>query len=164
MPREDDGRLVEAEYSVIQDGALLALLLSSQSGATAGRTARNPDYIRGLTLLLTRLQSLGATLHDALVDSRNTRVLGLPEAERRLMNEPVHLVGQDISALRLHLTSAQGPIGQAPGSTKKGNNSKRIRLRLEVRASPRPKPAGLKLRWLRPSTHMGTPTAPRRNR
>ena len=38
--------------------------------------------------------------------------------------------------MRLRLTSAQARIGQAPGASKGGNSSKRIRLRLQVPGFP----------------------------
>ncbi|RVX44928.1 uncharacterized protein DUF3883 [Nonomuraea polychroma] len=132
IPYDDKGRRIEAEYFVIPDGHHLALILSSSSGAAQGRPARNPDYIQGLTLLLTRLQSLDATLLDSFVDSRHTQRLSLSESDRRLVAVPIPLAGEDIQKLRLRLTSAQGPIAQPPGTVKKGNNSKRIRLRVEV--------------------------------
>ncbi|GLW98211.1 DUF3883 domain-containing protein [Microtetraspora sp. NBRC 16547] len=132
MPIDDDGRLLQAQYSVETDQPYLSLILESSSGAAPGRLKRNPDYIASLRLLLTRLQALGAVLQDALVDTQNTQRQQLPEAERRLIPSAIRLVGQDIEALRKTLTSAQGPVGQAAGAIKKGNNSKRIRLRLNV--------------------------------
>jgi hypothetical protein len=84
-------------------------------------------------VLLRRLGRLDAVLADALVDSRRTRELGLPEADRRLITAPIRLATiADVEGLRRSMGTAQAKIGQAPDATKGGNSTKRIRLRLEV--------------------------------
>jgi hypothetical protein len=133
LARDDSGQVLDAEYSVEQDGEQLALILESASGPADSRPPRNTDYRSALTLLLGRLRALGAVLHDGLVDSAFTQRRGIPEAERRLLPSPIRLVDEtDMEALRLRLTSGQSRIGQAPGISKGGNSSKRIRLRLAV--------------------------------
>lgn len=133
LARDDSGQVLDAEYSVEQDGELLALLLESSSGPAGSRPARNTDYRRALALLLGRLRALGAVLNDGLVDSAFTQRRGIPEADRRLLPSPIRLVDEpDMENLRLRLTSAQSRIGQAPDASKGGNSSKRIRLRLAV--------------------------------
>jgi 5-methylcytosine-specific restriction protein A len=105
----------------------------SRSGRSGSRSPRNPDYNKALTVLLTRLAQLDAVLVDALVDSRRTQELGLPEARRQLIPAPVRLAEiPDMEALRRRMGTAQAKIGQAPDATKGGNATKRIRLRLEV--------------------------------
>ena len=117
--RDGNGDDVDAEYSVEQDGELLALILESASGPSGSRAARNTDYRKGLAILLGRLRTLGTVIQDALVDSAFTQRHGIPEAERRLLPAPVRLVDEpDIEALRLRLTSAQSRIGQAPGASR----------------------------------------------
>jgi hypothetical protein len=82
----------------------VALIMESRSGRAAGRPGRNADYNPALTLLLERLAQLDATLADALVDSRKTQALGIPEAERRLITGPVRLAQvPDMEALRVRL-------------------------------------------------------------
>jgi hypothetical protein len=131
--RDGNGADLDAEYSVERDGEFLALILESASGPSGSRAGRNTDYRRGLAILLARLRALGAVIQDALVDSAFTQRVGILEAERRLLPAPVRLVDEpDIEALRLRLTSAQSRIGQAPGTSKGGNSSKRIRLRVTV--------------------------------
>ena len=67
------------------------------------------------------------------MDSAFTQRRGIPEVGRRLLPAPVRLVDEPgIEALRLRLTSARSRIGQAPGTSKGGNSSKRIRLRVRV--------------------------------
>ena len=115
------------------DGRYLALIMESSSGPSGSRPPRNPDYNRALALLFSRLGRLNAILVDALVDSRDTRRMGLPESERRLARVPIRLNQEpDIGALRRRMGTAQARIGQAPDATKGGNSTKRIRLRLDV--------------------------------
>jgi hypothetical protein len=130
---DDHGGALVAEYSVEADGGHLAVIMESRSGSSGSRVARNPDYNRGLTVLLARLGKLNAVLVDALVDSRYTQDLRLPEADRRLIQAPIRLASvPDPDALRRRLGTAQSKVAQAPDATKGGNSTKRIRLRLSV--------------------------------
>ena len=124
---------MDAEFLVEADDGDLALIMESRSGSSSRRAARNPDYNRALTLLLTRLGKLNAVLADALVDSRYTQDLGLPEADRRFIQGPIRLALEpDPEALRRRLGTAQAKVAQAPEATKGGNATKRIRLRVRV--------------------------------
>jgi hypothetical protein len=153
---------LDAEYVVEADGAHLTLILESRSGMSGLRPPRNPDYNRALTVLLTRLGKLDAVLVDALVDSRHTQQLGVPEADRRLAGTPIRLALEpDMDALRRRMGAAQARIAQAPDATKGGNSTKRIRLRVdipgyrpgdaarlaEVLAAPTARPSGERLTY-----------------
>ena len=130
---DDDGELLAAGCAIETDGSYLAVVMDSRSGSSGSRPPRNPDYNQALTVLLTRLGRLNAVLVDALLDSRHTQELALPEADRKLIDAPIHLALEpDMEALRRRLGTAQAKIGQAPDATKGGNATKRIRLRLEV--------------------------------
>ena len=130
---DDRGRTLTAEYLVEADGAHLALMLESRSGMSGSRPPRNPDYNRALAILLARLGMLDAVLVDAVVDSRHTHQLALPEADRRLIEAPIRLaLVPDVDALRRRMGTAQARIAQAPDATKGGNSTKRIRLRVHV--------------------------------
>jgi hypothetical protein len=130
---DDQGDALDAEYHVEADGRHLALIVDSRSGMSGRRTPRNPDYNRALAILLARLGRLNAVLVDALVDSRHTQDLGLPEEDRRLIQAPIRLALEpDSDALRRQLGTAQAKIAQAPDATKGGNSTKRIRLRIDV--------------------------------
>jgi 5-methylcytosine-specific restriction protein A len=129
----DDGHRLDAEYALEAEGPHIAVILNSRAGASHSRPPQNPDYNPALTLLLQRLGQLDAVMTDALVDSRHTRALGLTESERRLIGPPVHLAAEpDMNALRLRMAAAQARIGQAPGTAKGGNTTKRLRLRVDV--------------------------------
>jgi hypothetical protein len=130
---DDDGKRLDAEYTVEADNDWVALVLRSASGASSSRQARNTQYRPALELLLTRLKRLDAVLEDALVDSTHTNRLGLPEDERRLTDGPLRLSEQpDMTELRKRLTNRQARIGQRPDAHRDGNTTKRIRLRLTV--------------------------------
>ena len=88
---DDHGQAMDAEYFVEADGGHLAVIMESRSGMSGMRTPRNPDYNRALNVLLARLGLLNAVLVDALVDSRHTQDLGLPETDRRLIQAPIRL-------------------------------------------------------------------------
>jgi 5-methylcytosine-specific restriction protein B len=127
------GGSLNATFSAEPEGNWVALIMESRSGRAAGRPGRNADYNPALTLLLERLARLDATLVAALVDSRKTQALGIPEMKRRLITEPVKLaLVPDMEAFRAQMGTAQAKIAQEPDATKGGNSTKRIRLRLDV--------------------------------
>jgi hypothetical protein len=130
---DDHGRALDADYLVEADGGHLAVIMESRSGSSGTRAPRNPDYNRALAVLLARLGVLNAVLIDALVDSRHTQELDLPETDRRLIQAPIRLALEpDADALRRRLGTAQAKIAQAPDATRGGNSTKRIRLRVDV--------------------------------
>src|ERR1035437_5167757 len=106
LAADDNGHVLDAEYSVEADRGELALILESAGGATGGRSARNSGYRRALAVLLSRLRDLDCVIGDALVDSGFTQLHGIEEARRRLIESPIRLVNEpDIEALRLRRTS-----------------------------------------------------------
>jgi hypothetical protein len=131
-----DGVLLDASYSVVPDGDLLALIVESRGGggnAAAGVAGRNSDYNQALEVLLQRLRQFGATIRDAWVDSGRTQALGVPAADRRLVSGPVRLADvADVSALRFEMGRRQERVAQDSTAAKGGNRTKRIRLLLEV--------------------------------
>jgi hypothetical protein len=132
QPLDDEGTVLDAECHVEGDGQVLALILESRGGGEAGQP-RHPDYNRALTTLLRRLARVDAVLVDALVDSRQTQALGLTEAARSILDEPVRLSQEpDLESLRRRMGAAQVSVGHSPESSGGGNRTKRIRLRLEV--------------------------------
>jgi hypothetical protein len=83
--------------------------------------------------MLERLGQLNAVLVEALVDSRHTYDLALPESVCRLIEAPIRLALEpDVDDLRRRMGRVQARIGQAPDATKSSNTPKRIRLRLEL--------------------------------
>jgi hypothetical protein len=128
---DDFGSSLNADFSVTAEGDGLALALESSGGKLADGSVRNADYRNALELLLRRLGDRRAVVRMAMVDSLATK--NLPEEDRLLVHGPLRLKpGLDFADLRKQLTSAQGRIGQSEDAPKAGNNSKRIRLRLEV--------------------------------
>ena len=85
------------------------------------RPPRNTDYNRALTVLLARLGALNAVLADALVDSRRTQGLRVPEANRTLIDAPIRLALEtDIDALRRRLGHRTGEHRSARGRQREG--------------------------------------------
>jgi hypothetical protein len=102
-----NGALLNATYSVVPDGDVLALIMEGRGGGgdiAAGIAGRNPDYNEALDVVLGRLRQVGATILDALVDSRRTRALGLAPAARQILSAPVRLADvADVTALRFDI-------------------------------------------------------------
>jgi hypothetical protein len=124
----DDGRELDATFSVASHDGIEAILFYESRGGTRGTTkARNVEYNEGLDLLLLRLGTLGATLTDALIESRGRH---LPEAQRRLdirglpfIQIPSNL--DDARRLRLRIGRGQDHAGGALGGR---NRTRRLRL------------------------------------
>ncbi|WP_367137038.1 hypothetical protein [Saccharothrix sp. HUAS TT1] len=136
---DDSGSPLNASFSVEAEGGAFALVLESAGGKKRGGGVRNADYKDALELLLRRLGDRRAVVRTALVDSLNTRKL--PEEDRLLVRGLRLYPSLDFAEVRKQLTSPQGRIGQREGAPKAGNNSKRIRLLLEV-PGYRPQDAG----------------------
>ncbi len=126
---DDDGQELDANYSVETDGTHLDVIMESRSGTPP----RNPAYNRTLTVLLTRLGTLDTVLADAWVDSRWTQRMGIPAAERRLIEMPTKLPREEADAndQRIRMADAQARVSMNPDGSKAGG-TKRIRLRVEV--------------------------------
>lgn len=132
---DDSGASLAAEWYVEPDGDGLVLIMESSSGKRGDRRRKNPDYNAAQTVLLSRLAALDAVLTDALIDSRQTRLRGLTEAERRLssLSLPVQLADvEDMEVFRRQISRAQSRVGQGPNATRDGNATKRIRLRVDI--------------------------------
>jgi hypothetical protein len=130
---DDDGKLLNADYSCEADGPYIAVILKSRSGKRT-RPYRNADYDEALCLLLARLGALGARLVDGLVDTENTQRDGLPEAMRSFIESPIPLaLVADVDALRRDIGRKVEGISRAPNSSGRGGERrKRIRLRVDV--------------------------------
>jgi hypothetical protein len=128
---------LNATYSVVPDGDVLALIMESRGGGAdiaAGIPGRNADYNEALDLLLARLRQFGATILDGLVDSRRTQALGLAPAACRILPEPPVRLAEvaDMTALRFEMGRRQERIAQDEAAPKGGNRTKRIRLLVDV--------------------------------
>lgn len=128
----DDGRELNAEFTVEPDGVFLSLVLESAGGTSGSDRSRNPDYVPALRVLLGRLGERHAVLKAALVASKPA-VAALAEADRMLVAVPRNLADEsDIERLRLEITTAQGRVGKPAGAPNTSNNRKRLQLRLDV--------------------------------
>ena len=130
---DDGGQELDADYHGEPDRPHIALVLESRSGRNPPQPPRNGDYNPALELLLARLGKLDAVLVDALLDTGYTRRLGMPEADRRLIESPIPLALEpDMALLRRRMGNAQAKIGRTSEGSRGGENRKRIRLRVDV--------------------------------
>jgi len=130
---DDRGHELDADYHGEPDRPYIALILESRSGRNPPEPPRNGDYNPVLELLLARLGKLGAVLVDVLLDTGYTQRLGIPEADRRLIKSPVRLALEpDMATLRRRIGNAQAKIGRTSRASTRGENRKRIRLRVDV--------------------------------
>jgi len=126
---QDRGRLVDATFHVDSGpNGVQSVVLESRGGS--GAQARNVEYNRGLSLLLTRLAAIDASVADAYVDS--SRLTGRPLADRHLdldLSYPIRLRAvADLESLRTALGAAMAAVGREPGARGGGNRNKRLRL------------------------------------
>lgn len=130
--RDEKGFQLDATFTVEYSEGALTVIFESRSGTKNGPTARNAHYEIGLELVLKRLAQLNFLLLDAVVDSHQTRRMGLDREQRRLhlrntQPYPIPLGNRtDTAALRLAICAAQRSV--ATRSRKGGNNTKQIRL------------------------------------
>jgi 5-methylcytosine-specific restriction protein A len=131
--RDFSGSLVKAEFLVEAEDGELSVVFESRGGSIGASNERNSEYNRGVDLVLERLAHLGCTLVDAVVDTAQTRKLGLSRSDRRLLAMPskLKLVDRDPVQLRTELCAAQRPIGRSKDAKGSGNNTKRMRLYIE---------------------------------
>lgn len=129
---DDHGRQLSFGFEVEQLGDELTVVVGARWG-----TDHNRDYLEGLELLLRRLAQLGASLHDAWVDSRYTRRHNLPRAACRLpirnRRYPVDLRSvEDFGEFRKDLLFRIGQVGLPPDARGGHTPLKQIRLAVSI--------------------------------
>jgi hypothetical protein len=86
---DDDGLVLNAEFSVEPDGGRLAVVLESAGGRSRSGPSRNSGYRAALAVILERLGARRAVLVAAVVDSRLTARLS--QRDRALIDDAVDL-------------------------------------------------------------------------
>lgn len=126
-PRSDQGELIRSEFTV--SGSASALTVTFESGDGAGR---NPGYRRGLTLVLTRLAAMGATLTEMRIVSERLQKSGARGGfEPTGFDIPLRLSGvSDFGKLAAALGTAGALVENQPGS--KGSATRRMALDLQL--------------------------------
>jgi hypothetical protein len=156
--RRNGGVVLDASFRVEPLGDRLTIVYESRGGARGSEDQRNKDYAEGLELVLRRLQAAGIRLADVLVESRETEKL--PTAQRRVLPAGAEypMAIEDPAALRKKLSAAQAKVGRRPGAKGGGNQTRRLRLVLEVVGMGRDEVAG----WIergRPAQNRPVPSA-----
>lgn len=130
-PTDDDGRELDARFSVEFTAIGLDLVIESRGGGKLDpRKRRNLDYSIALALHLKRMGCLGGTLMDVQVAS--APAMRVPREARSLTIAsypyPIKLSAvADVDELRRAIGRAGAAFGQASG-TKSGNWNKKLRL------------------------------------
>ncbi|MBC8363406.1 MAG: hypothetical protein H8E59_00210 [Actinobacteria bacterium] len=126
--RDNDGLHLDATFTV-ERSVEFDLILYSRGG---GKPPSNPDYLPALRLLLERLATQGATIHDITIDSHYALRHYPQAADRRLdLLFPLSLKGStDCQDLQRQISRAQGPVARRPDAVTGGNPTKRIRIRV----------------------------------
>lgn len=126
---DDEGRQIDAEFSIEQWSEGFNVVLESQSGQSRGQPARNTQYSEAMRLILERAKIQRMTLEDVQVVSAKT--INLPAEERRIQPDnyalPLTLAtANNIEELRFAIGRATGEHRRA--GTKGGNRTKRVML------------------------------------
>jgi hypothetical protein len=138
-PFDEDGGPIDASFSVEQAENGFAILYASRGGTKGTPNARNSQYHIGLTILLARLQRLGAVVTAIALDSTAARRRPLSERALEFSNGvsfPVRLAGiADVDEFRRRISDAQKNVLVAPGrNAKHGNRMRSIRILLYLPA------------------------------
>lgn len=134
----EDGQILDAEFDIEEAAAGFEIVLHSNGGVSRGKPAYNPDYIRCLETILTRLAAIQASLDGAWVDSKALADLG-PDRRRvglETANYPIRLFDvSDIRDLRLQIRRSVSRIGRAVSQTP-GTGNKKLRLAVSFESRP----------------------------
>jgi hypothetical protein len=132
-----DGTVLDATFSLQppEDGAV-SIVFESSGGRAGGPNQRNLEYRRGLSVILERLQAMGATITEIRVETERTRTL--PSDDQRVILDgrtfPLHLstVGEDVESLRRAISRFARRVGQdADKLSRSGGSSRRLRFFLD---------------------------------
>ena len=133
-PFDDQGRQLDALYSIEPCPGGFDLIVESRGGSTQGSNpARNSDYAPALELHLLRMGALGMVLMDLQVAS--SVASKMPKQERRVSLDRFQLplalsASMDAREVRLSIGRASAAFGRNDGSDR-GNRTKRMLLRIQ---------------------------------
>ncbi|WP_220319169.1 hypothetical protein [Agrobacterium deltaense] len=139
----DNGHDLRASFDI--EGEYGSFVITFHSRGGSGDEARNPDYIPGLKVLLSRLALVDATLKQVLLDSGPARKAVKAELMFRHQlllpgTSELHLARLDSDVLCKHISREQKSIKVATGqdvakTDSSGNGTRRIRLEFLVPGS-----------------------------
>lgn len=125
----ESGSAMDADASVEVAGASATITFESRG------PGRNTEYIPAFELVFRRLARIAATVDDASVDSRETKLLS--DEDRRAtpagMGYPFALSNEpQAMELAAAIRAAAARVGQAQGAKGGGNPTKRIAVRVSI--------------------------------
>lgn len=126
-----EGNPLDARFGVEATEAGLSVVLESRGGSRSKPDARNTDYGKGFEILLQRLQARGATIVDAVVDSKMTQHLTLAERRLDVDGSSYPITIGNAEDLQRRIGAAQARVGRKPHARGSGNRTKRVRLILD---------------------------------
>src|SRR6185312_11312686 len=132
-PFDDNGAPIDATFGLESMANGFAILYASRGGTKGTPNARNSQYHIGLTVLLSRLKRLDATITAIMLDSVAARRRPLVERALEFADDirfPVRLAAiDDVDAFRREISDAQKNVLAAPGrNAKHGNRMRSIRM------------------------------------
>jgi hypothetical protein len=128
-----DGTVLDATFSIPPaEGDRLSIVYESSGGRAGGPNPRNLEYVRGLNVLLRRLQVLGAVVDEIRVESERTRLLPVDQQRVQIAGRsfplPLASLG-DIEDLRREISRHGRKVGQSPEmAVQSGGSSRRLRI------------------------------------
>lgn len=124
---------LDSEFAIELLDGQPAITMSSHSGRSGGRPARNSQYSDALRVVLERLADLDARIIDALVVS-STSLRDYPdEADRRFGGPfPIRVRDYDASDLRTQLTEAMRSVARRAELGPGGNGRRRVTFLLSL--------------------------------
>jgi len=126
-----EGEELDASVTVeVEEGRPVAVVVESAGGPTKGAPPRNPDYVKGLDMLLERIRESGLEIRDIYLDTARTTHLSI--AERRLAPQghtcPIDLRGVELIAFRNLLLQSMANTARTSNAKGGGNRRKRFRI------------------------------------
>jgi hypothetical protein len=130
-----DGTLLDASFSVADEGAGWSLVFESSGGRAGGPNPRNLQYRRGLNVLLARLQMNGAVVSEIRVETERTKRLPVDQQRVRMDGRSFPLVlatVTDLDQLRKEISRCARRVGQDVDQRgRPGGSSRRLRIFLD---------------------------------
>ncbi|MDA7869307.1 HNH endonuclease [bacterium] len=132
--RDDDGILVESEFSFGTESGFPCVIIESSGGSkhSAGIKRRNAEYNTLLNILFQRILNVGAQITQIILDSRLVASLPVGERIAQLDQEyPIDLAKVEVDEFRRMVGRAIATMHRKSGAESGGNAQKRIRICLD---------------------------------
>jgi len=135
-PTSPNGDPIDAAFTVESLlGRPHSIVFESAGGAGKSGVKRNPDYVAGIDVVLSRLRDLKAVILDAYVDSGEVKDLPVPDRRVHLGTDyafPLDLTGgMALEEIRKSMLQSMAKVGR-DASAKPGGGNSRKALRIQI--------------------------------